>query len=140
MACNQKIGPDFVAAVKAAGGRALPLAVSGAFHSPYMEDASKALGEAFSGLSFASPRIPVIANMTAEVYESVEQMFGQVCHPVQWQKTVELLWRKGVDTFVEVGPGKTLCGLVSKTLPEARILNVENEETLNHTWEVLSSC
>lgn len=71
-----------------------------------MEDASKALREAFSGLSFDSPRIPVIANMTAEIYESAEQMFGQVCHPVQWQKTVELLWREGVDTFVEVGPGE----------------------------------
>ena len=140
VACCKEVGRDFSAAVKAAGGKALSLSVSGAFHSPFMKEAAQELTKAFSNLHFSLPHIPVMANLTGCAYEGPGQMFEQVCHPVQWQKTVEGLADKGVDTFVEVGAGKTLSGLTAKILPQATVLNVQDAESLTYTWEVLSSC
>ncbi len=110
--------------VRAAGGRAMKVAVSGAFHSPYMQGASEGLAAYLHDGHMPQPvLIPVIANMTAEEYPSdpvqaAELLAGQVCHPVQWVRTLERLASEGFDTFVEVGPGKTLTGLVKRTLKD----------------------
>lgn len=123
--------------VKTAGGRAMKLAVSGAFHSPYMADAAQGLAEYMAGGHMPkTPLIPVVANMTAEEYPadsdaSAELLSGQVCHPVQWVRTLEHLRGLGVDTFVEVGPGKTLTGLVKRTLSDVVALNCETAEQVD---------
>ncbi len=118
--------------VKEAGGRTAPLAVSGGFHSPFMESAARELGEYLAGVELYSPRLPVYANATARPYEdnARELLTQQVKSPVRWQETIEALAAAGVDAFYECGPGKTLCGLVKKTIKTARVFQVQDEDTL----------
>lgn len=116
------------AAVKAVGGRGVRLAVSGAFHSPMMDSAAAALRSKFASLAFSAPTMPLYANVTAAPYGAdTDLLFRQVNSPVLWQKTIENMAADGADTFVEVGPGKTLSGLVKKILPAAKVLSVADE-------------
>lgn len=128
----------FKAAVKAAGGRALPLKVSGAFHSPFMSSAAKGLAEMLAPMEFGTPSCPLYSNVTAQPYEDgqfKELLSRQVENPVRWQTIVENMIAAGVDTFIEVGPGKTLAGLIGKINSDVRALNVEDAESLKHTIE-----
>ena len=111
----------FCQKVEEAGGRAKMLAVSGGFHSPFME--------------------PVYANYTARPYDiaAKELLVNQVKNPVRWQETVERLAQRGVDTFIECGPGKTLCGLIRKTVKGATVLNVQDAETLRAAVEAVKA-
>lgn len=125
--------PDMVAAVKAAGGRAVPLKVSGAFHSPYMADAAKGFEEAVKAAHFNAPSVPLYSNVTGAPYEG---NFGtllprQIESPVRWQTIIEKMAADGFDTFVEIGPGATLCGLIGKTVPGVRVFNVEDITSLD---------
>ncbi|MCH5186924.1 MAG: ACP S-malonyltransferase [Oscillospiraceae bacterium] len=122
----------FSADIKAAGGRALPLAVSGGFHSPFMDGAADRLYAELKEMNFAEPEIPIYSNFTAEKYSgnAAELLREQIRNPVQWQKIVENMIADGVDTFVEVGPGKTLSGLIAKINKDVKVYNVENKETL----------
>ena len=123
----------FRESVKAAGGRAIPLKVAGAFHSPFMHSAAVGLKEVLAGMEFHAPKYPLYSNLTARPYEPEQfrdLLSAQVENPVRWQAIVEHLAESGVDTFIEVGPGATLTGLVKRILPDALALNVENAETL----------
>lgn len=122
----------FCAKVSEAGGKAVPLAVSGGFHSPFMESAAQKLTKVLAEIDSQKPRLPIYANYTAAPYgENVgELLVCQVKSPVRWQETLEALAAQGVDTFIECGPGKTLSGLVKKTLKDVKILRVEDAETL----------
>ena len=129
---------SFKAAVKAAGGRALPLKVSGAFHSPFMSSAAKGLAEVLAPMEFGTPSCPLYSNVTAQPYEDgqfKDLLSRQVENPVRWQTIVENMIAAGVDTFIEVGPGKTLAGLIGKINSDVRALNVEDAESLKHTIE-----
>lgn len=99
-----------------AGGKAVRLAVSGAFHSPYMQEASEQIKEYFSNISVGKPILPIYSNVTAEEYQDnvSELIADQVKSPVRWQATIENMIAAGADTFIEVGAGKTLRGLVKK--------------------------
>ena len=128
----------FKAAVKAAGGRALPLKVSGAFHSPFMSSAAKGLAEVLAPMEFGTPSCPLYSSVTAQPYEDgqfKDLLSRQVENPVRWQTIVENMIAAGVDTFIEVGPGKTLAGLIGKINSDVRALNVEDAESLKHTIE-----
>lgn len=129
----------FRAKVAEAGGKAVPLAVSGGFHSPFMEPAAAVLQEALDGMELGTPRLPLYANFTAEPYgtNAKELIVNQVSHPVRWQQTVERMAAQGVDTFIECGAGKTLCGLIKKTIKTATVLNVEDEDSLRATVAAL---
>ena len=122
-----------------AGGRAKMLAVSGGFHSPFMESASQTLKEVLEPMELSQPRMPVYANYTGQPYDgdAKELLTQQVKNPVRWQETVERLVELGVDTFVECGPGKTLCGLIRKTAKGVKTLNVQEGETLQAALEAL---
>ncbi|MGI5898418.1 MAG: ACP S-malonyltransferase [Christensenellales bacterium] len=114
--------------VKSAGGRAMRLAVSGAFHSPFMDSAAEEFGRYLAGLSFREGEIPLYANSTARPYQpdgAKKLLSGQINSPVRWQKTIENMIEQGFDIFVEVGPGKTLSGLVRKINGDVRALSVE---------------
>lgn len=137
VACAKEQAGALSDAVKAAGGRAMPLAVSGAFHSPFMSEAARTLEAEFAGLAFREPAIPVYANRTAKAYEGLSQLFEQVNHPVLWQKTIENMAETGIDTFIEVGPGKTLSALVVRILSDAKVYRVEDAGTLQSTLEAL---
>ncbi len=118
--------------VKEAKGRAVALPVSGAFHSPYMEDAAQGLSEYLKGVELNAPKIPIYANYTALPYEGDYKslIVNQCKNPVRWQVTVENLIAQGVDTFIEVGVGKTLTGLIKKINKDVTAIKVENTEDL----------
>lgn len=128
------------AAVKAAGGRAVPLAVAGAFHSPFMSSAAQGLEAYLEGVSIRKPEKTLYSNYTAQPYEGdyKELLSRQVVNPVRWQTIVENMIAAGVDTFIEVGPGKTLCGLIKKIDKTVQTLHVEDEATLSETVAALT--
>ncbi len=119
----------FAASVKAAGGRAMKLNVSGAFHTPYMESASATLADVLSGMAIHAPTIPLYANRTAAPYPSdrtaiTTLICEQVCHSVRWKHTLHAMAAAGIEAYLEVGAGKTLSGLVSRTLPGAVVFHL----------------
>ncbi|MCL2842539.1 MAG: ACP S-malonyltransferase [Oscillospiraceae bacterium] len=130
----------FGAAVKEAGGRAIPLKVGGGFHSPYMQTAATAFGQELEKAEIRSLQYPVYANLTARPYEDdvVETLTKQMTSPVRWQETIEHMVADGVTTFIEVGPGKTLKGLIEKCTDQATALHVEDMESLEATITALS--
>lgn len=114
-----------------AGGRVIPLAVSGAFHSPFMDKASEEFGAFLSTCDIKSPVTTVYANRNAAPYENVvETMQAQINHPVLWEKTVRAMAESGIDTFIEVGPGQTLSKFVQKTVPGAKTYHAETPEEI----------
>lgn len=114
-----------------AGGRVIPLAVSGAFHSPFMDKASEEFGAFLSTCDIKSPVTTVYANRNAAPYENVvETMQAQINHPVLWEKTVRAMAEGGIDTFIEVGPGQTLSKFVQKTDPGAKTYHAETPEEI----------
>ena len=114
-----------------AGGRVIPLAVSGAFHSPFMDKASEEFGAFLNTCDIKSPVTTVYANRNAAHYENVvETMQAQINHPVLWEKTVRAMAESGVDTFIEVGPGQTLSKFVQKTVPGAKTYHAETPEEI----------
>lgn len=127
--------------VKELGGRTIPLAVSAAFHSPFMADASAKFGTALAEFDIKAPELPVYANLTAAIYgdDVVGTLEQQMKSPVKWQTTIENMIADGYTDFIEVGPGKTLCGLIKKISKEVNVYSVENEETLNETVEAIKN-
>ncbi|MEH6940488.1 ACP S-malonyltransferase [Bacillus sp. JJ722] len=111
--------------------RAMPLVVSGPFHSSLMKPASSNLQATFETIHWNDASIPVISNVTAQPVESSEEIKGllieQLYSPVLWQDCVEKMIELGVDTFVEIGPGKVLSGLIKKINRSVRIYSVSNE-------------
>ena len=108
----------FMAAVKAAGGRALPIKVKGGFHSPFMRRAAEDFGAFLAEQTLREPELPLYSNRTGDVYagDMARLLSEQICSPVRWETIVRRMAERGADTFIELGPGKTLCGLVNKTL------------------------
>lgn len=120
-------------AIAAAKGKALPLAVAGAFHSPLMDVAASRVAEFLADTAFTAPNLPLYANLNAAPYtaETARNLLSrQINSPVRWAATVENMLGDGFDTFVEVGPGKTLTGLVKKISKDARTFNVFNADSL----------
>ena len=117
--------------VKEAGGRAMKVVVSGAFHSPDMAEATEGLATYIQAGHAPSPLlIPVMANMTAAPYPAdpraaSDVLANQVSHAVRWVDTLHALQNQGIDTFIEVGPGKTLSGLAKRTLSDVRVYSCE---------------
>jgi [acyl-carrier-protein] S-malonyltransferase len=114
---------------KGAGARrALPLNVSGAFHSPLMAVAEAGLREHLDGVSFADPAFPVISNVTAapvrEGGEARRLLVAQLTAPVRWSACMETMLRAGTERFVELGPGNVLAGLLKRIHRDARALTV----------------
>lgn len=132
----------FCDAVKTAGGRAVKLAVSGAFHTPFMADATDALRRHLSGLALSAPKIPLYSDYTADLYPGdsekiAETIAEQASRSVRWETIIRRMADTGIDTFIEVGAGATLSKLVSRTLTDVQILHVENAETLRETLAAL---
>ncbi|MCL2564173.1 MAG: ACP S-malonyltransferase [Oscillospiraceae bacterium] len=132
----------FRAAVKEAGGRAIPLKVGGGFHSPYMASASTAFEEALSAFAIGRLQYPIYANLTAQPYDAdnvAGTLVRQMVSPVRWQETVENMIADGVTTFIEVGPGKTLKTLITKCTDKAAAYHVEDMDSLHETIRALSA-
>ncbi len=112
----------------------MPLKVSGAFHSPLMQPAADGMAKAISELSFRYPTVPIVVNSTAEPVTDAdavkEELLRQLCHCVQWQRSVEYMVGAGVSTFIEIGPGQVLSGLIKRISNEAQILNVGDASSI----------
>lgn len=124
----------FAADVKAAGGRAIPLKVKGGFHSPFMAKAANAFAKELEKYPLPAPKIPLYSNMTASPYEEnrAQLLSQQICNPVQWETLIRNMIASGVDTFWEIGPGKTLTNLICKIDP-----NVTVQSALEYLEETL---
>jgi len=133
--------PAFEEKVKEFGGRCIPLAVSGAFHSPFMSEAAEKFEAELANYAITTPQIPVYANLTAKPYgdEIAQTLKMQMQSPVKWQETIENMIADGFTDFIEVGPGKTLCGLIKKISKEVNVYSVENAETLAETVEAVKN-
>ncbi len=118
--------PEFFAEVKTAGGRAIPLKVKGAFHSPFMNAAAADFKTELDKVAFSARAVPVYSDMTAEVYgdNPVELLSGQICSPVRWEKVIRSMIESGVDTFIEIGPGATLTNMIKKISGEVKAVTV----------------
>ncbi len=135
---------DAMGRAKEAGAkRALPLAVSVPSHCRLMEDAGKRFAESLKEIEFSETKIPFVNNIEARFLsdpgEIRNSLVGQLSRSVLWEDCIRTISLSGVDTFVEVGPGKVLSGLIKRIEPSAKIFNVENKETLDKTASELQS-
>jgi len=121
--------------------RAVPLVVSGPFHSRLMETAGEKLRSVLESVSWKTPRCSVIANIDAAEVKSpgrtVSTLVKQVSGAVRWEQSVRHLLDLGVDTFVECGPGKVLTGLVKKIAPSVNLFRVEDLASLKKSLAYL---
>lgn len=130
---------EVVQRVKEAGGkRAIPLEVSGPFHSSLMKEAAERLAAELHKVTFNTPAVPVIANVTASPVTDPEEirelLVAQVFSPVLWQDSVEWLIASGVDTFVEIGSGSVLAGLIRKIDKNVKVVNINSLESAQAGW------
>lgn len=120
--------------VKAGAKRVLPLKVSGPFHSALLKAAGEELYRYLGDVTVLPPKIPYLANLTANYVTAesdIREILGkQVYSPVKWQQTIEKMIADGVDTFVEIGPGKTLAGFLRKTDRTKTMINIEKAADL----------
>jgi len=111
-----------------------PLNVSGAFHSHLMEPTVEGMAKAIVDVKFSDPVVPIVVNSTAQPVATAEEikqeLLDQIANCVQWQKSVEYMVRAGVSTFVEVGPGQVLSGLIKRISKDAHTVNVGDVGTV----------
>ncbi|MBQ7801086.1 MAG: ACP S-malonyltransferase [Oscillospiraceae bacterium] len=133
---------DFSAAVKAAGGRAIPLKVSGGFHSPFMAEASARFGALLEAVELHESAITLYSNCTGLPYEgNVKELLAkQICSPVRWEAIVRHMIASGVDTFIEVGPGNVLSGLIGKIDKNVRTFQVCDKESFEKCVAEVKVC
>jgi len=121
---------------------AVKLKVSGPFHTQLLAPAAKRLRPELEKLSIRPMEIPVYTNVNAKKVESEKEIVPiltkQICCPVRFYEIIQNMHSRGADTFIELGPGKALCGFVKRTIKGAAILNVEDERSLSKTMAKLS--
>lgn len=127
--------------LKEAGAkRVIPLNVSGPFHSRMLEEAGRKLKEVLDTVEIRTPEIPYAANVTAEYVTRAEDvkplLVKQVSSSVRWEQTMRMMLEDGVDTFIEIGPGKTLAGFMKKIDRTARVINIEKLEDIEKVKEL----
>ncbi|MCI5674359.1 MAG: ACP S-malonyltransferase [[Clostridium] symbiosum] len=128
--------------LKEAGAkRVLPLNVSGQFHSSLLEEAGEKLGEVLAQVEVHTPVIPYIANVTAgyvtDAGDVKPLLIKQVSSSVRWEQSIRRMLEDGVDTFIEIGPGRTLTGFMKKIDRNAKAMNIEKLEDIEKVKEAL---
>ncbi len=123
--------------------RAMLLPVSAPFHCELLKGAGEKLAKELENVTVRDMQIPVITNVTADYVKSKDEikplLIEQVSHSVLWEDTIRRMLSDGVDTFVEVGPGKALSGFIRKITKDVNIYNVEDMTSLNKTLEGLNA-
>lgn len=121
--------------------RVLPLNVSGPFHSRMLEETGKELGKVLENVELSPLKIPYVTNVTAQYVENSEEtkalLEKQISSSVRWQQSMENMIAQGVDTFVEIGPGKTLAGFLRKIDRSVKVFNIQTAEDME---AVLEAC
>ena len=123
--------------------RVLPLAVSGAFHSPLMALAAATMQRVLPAAEIVAAQIPLVANVTADYETDADtirhNLAAQVAGPVRWVETIERLTGDGFTTFIECGPGNVLAGLIKRIAPDAKTYGVSDRATLQAAKEALGA-
>lgn len=131
---NEAIQEAITKLTEAGAKRCVPLKVSGPFHSPMLVGAGEKLAKELEAVAVHEIQVPYIANVTADYVRKMEDvkplLEKQVSSSVKWQQTIERMLADGVDTFIEIGPGKTLSGFMRKINRDVKVLNVEKVEDL----------
>ena len=127
--------------LKEAGAkRAMMLNVSGPFHSPMLVSAGEELESELDTVSLHALKLPYVTNVTAKKVEDIAETKGllkeQVSSPVRWMQSMEYMLQEGVDTFVEIGPGKTLAGFLKKINREVKVYNISSWEDMEKTRSI----
>lgn len=126
-------------AEEAGARRALPLNVSGAFHSPLMEVAESGLRAHLAEVRFSAPTFPVVSNVAAEPVSDAEEarrlLIEQLTSPVRWTASMRTMLERGVDRFVELGPGRVLAGLMRRIERSADVVSLDTAEQLDSFLE-----
>lgn len=121
--------------------RVLPLNVSGPFHSQMLTEAGKELGKVLENVELSPLKIPYVTNVTAQYVEDSREtkalLEKQISSSVRWQQSMENMIAQGVDTFVEIGPGKTLAGFLRKIDRSVKVYNIQNAEDM---YAVVEAC
>ena len=114
--------------------RVILLQVSGAFHSTLMQPTIEGLSAAISQINFRTPEIPIVVNSTAQPVTTAEgvkeELLRQLCNCVQWQPSVEYMVGEGISTFIEIGPGQVLSGLIKRISNKVQVLNMSDPESI----------
>jgi [acyl-carrier-protein] S-malonyltransferase len=128
--------------LKPVAKRVIKLNVSAPFHCALMKPAQEKLGVHLERLVFQAPQMPVVTNVEAKITTAPDELrdalLRQVSAPVRWMESMQLLRKEGVQTFVEIGPGKVLSGLMSQTVRDVECLNVEDAASLEATLAELA--
>jgi [acyl-carrier-protein] S-malonyltransferase len=110
----------------------LPLKVSAAFHSPLMHSAAQEMQQALADVAIADPAVPLVANVSATLLTSAAdvraELVDQITSPVRWVGSVRTMMVQGVDTFVEIGPGTVLSGLIKRIAPDSHLINLRDTD------------
>ncbi len=124
------------AAEEKGASRVVQLQVSGAFHTEYMQPAAEALAEVIAGITFSDASVPVVANTSAAGITSAsdikDELLKQLCHSVLWQRSMQHMIDSGVTTFLEVGPGRVLSGLMRRINRDVKMVNIGDIEAVNN--------
>ena len=126
---------------EAGAKRCIPLVVSGPFHSIYLKEAGEKLRKHMEEITFNELAIPYITNVTATYVSDKDDIPSllekQICSSVRWQQSVETMIADGVDTFIEIGPGKTLAGFIKKIDREVKVINISLVEDLENIKDLV---
>ncbi len=116
--------------------RTITLAVSCAFHTPLMQSAVDGMSEIIATLSFHDPVIPIVANTTAQPLTAAEmvtvELLRQLCNGIEWQRSIEFMVSEGVSTFIEIGPGNVLTGLIKRIDKGVKTQNIGDAEAIKN--------
>ncbi len=122
---------------------AVKLKVSGPFHTELLKPAAERLAPELKKMTISPMKIPVYTNVNAEIVSSEKDIIPilerQICCSVRWEDTVRNMYKNGADTFIELGPGKSLCGFVKRTLKGVTNVNVEDTSTLEKALDKLDA-
>lgn len=119
----------------------IPLKVSGAFHSPLLKEASTKLANILDNYVFNEGQVPVIFNVSGkdEKDNIKDLLVRQIMSPVYFYQSIEYLIEQGVDTFIEIGPGRVLSGLVRQINPDVKVISIDKVEDLNQIKELINN-
>ena len=124
--------------------RVLPLNVSGPFHSPMLKESGEKLSEVLDQIHFHELELPYVTNVTAEpitdICKTKELLKEQVAASVRWQQSMERMIEDGVDTFIEIGPGKTLAGFLKKINRTVTVMNISCIEDVDQVASAVNLC
>jgi [acyl-carrier-protein] S-malonyltransferase len=144
IAGEKKAVEDAMKLAKEAGAkRVIPLAVSAPSHCTLMARASDRLAALLDTIEFRDPDMPLVNNADAILLTNAEKikssLIKQLSRPLLWEDSIRKIVDGGIDTFIEVGPGKVLCGLIRRIEPSAKLFNVEDAESLNRAVEAVKN-